>query len=166
MSKYISRRRLLQSTAAAGTATALAGCSSLNPLSSGGSACGAGEDFISAMADEDAEALADMSPYEYVEGQDRADFVEAYEMMFQFTGTGEVEISDVSCECSESVDEDEAMDEEEGFDADISEVQELRYEIAMEADGESHTDSEYMYAVKIDGDWYVGLADGQEMDHC
>lgn len=163
MSDDVSRRRILQATAASGVAVSLAGCTG---SLLGDSACDVGEDLITALYDGAYEEAASYAPHEYDDELDEDELADAYEFMFEMGDAGELEA--VSCDCSESVDEEEieAANEEGELDAEVEDAKELRYEVEAEIDGEAEPHSMYLSALEIDGDWYVMPGDEDEFDSC
>ncbi|WP_440766359.1 hypothetical protein [Natronorubrum sp. DTA7] len=164
MSERISRRRLLEATAASSVAVSVAGCT--GSLLGGDSACDAGEGLIVALFDGEYEEAASYYPHEYTDEVDEDEIADMYEMMYSMGESGE--LASISCECSESIDEDELekANEDGEFAEEIGDAKELRYEATIEKDDEETTDSLYAGAMEIDGDWYAFPADGSDFDHC
>ncbi|SIR91945.1 twin-arginine translocation signal domain-containing protein [Natronorubrum thiooxidans] len=163
MSGNLSRRRILKATAVSGIAVSTAGCTG---SLLGDSACDTGEDFVVALYDEDFEAAASYYPHEYTDEVDKDEIASQYEALFSMGEFGELE--DISCECSESVDDEEIdeANEDEDFDGEVDDIKELRYEITTTEDGEETTDSGYVMGIEIDGDWYAVFASEADFDHC
>ncbi|WP_440772492.1 twin-arginine translocation signal domain-containing protein [Natronorubrum sp. DTA28] len=164
MSEPISRRRLLEATAASGVAVSVAGCT--GSLLGGDSACDAGEGLIVALFEGEYDEAAEYYPYEYSDEVDRDEIADMYEMLYSMGEPGE--LTAISCECSESIDEDELEEanEDDEFSGEIGDAKELRYEATIETDDEETTESLYAGAMEIDGDWYAFPADGSDFDHC
>ncbi|MFC6719629.1 hypothetical protein ACFQGT_13430 [Natrialbaceae archaeon GCM10025810] len=199
MCNELARRAVLKAAAGSGIAVSVAGCSGF--LGDNESACDACETFLEALGDEEYGAAA-----EYLPGEDVpfVEYTDEYESDAEATAESmaeanlpDAEIESVSCECSESVYDEEEHDEEleeaeddrkemealvdegeleaevlEDFDATIEllegleDERHLRMEVAYEDDDEERTESVYMTAVDLDGDWLVSIANESDVEAC
>ena len=190
MSNGPHRRQLLKAAAGSGIDSSIAGCLGtfeagngatspgstadrgsnvdLSSRSPRGRACSIGADLITALGDADFETAVSYYPYEYLEGEavDSATLAEELEQSDWNHEWVDGEVEDVSCECAQAVPADGLDELDADVTGDVTAALELRYAVTHETDGGTATDTVYVNAVEIDGDWSAMLSIGGSRDRC
>ena len=121
------------------------------------SGCEAGTAFLETAFDDGFDAAADYYPYEYVPDYDREAFADIAE---NGLGTLADEYFLTETSCDESTDDHEIIEEAKAeLDAETTAAEWIEFELDLENDAETMTESVEILTAEIDGTWYAGYVD-------